>query len=156
MLHLARRRTSGASTAAVIVGISPSTRKATSTLGNKHGNGYKTNLVTSASSSLPEEMEGILANLLGGAELRGGAAKGSSGLLVCVAPEDDPLVSSLSSTSASFKGDDAEADSPLFRFCRFGRGTSSSSSSSTSSLGEVAEGSSSSSSSLSFRSSASS
>ena len=144
VLNLARR-TSSASPAAVVRKINPSTRKAGSKGGNNHSSGYATNLVVSASSSLPKEMEGILANLLGGAELRGCTTKGSSGLLVCVAPEEDSLTSSLSSTLVSFKGDDVEADSPPFRFCRFGRGSSSSSSSSTSSLGEVAEGSSSSS-----------
>ena len=103
MLYLARRRTSSASSAAEVNGINSSTRKAKSTLGNKHDNGYATNLVTSASSSLPMETEGNLANLLGGAELRGGTTKGSSGLLVCVAHGDDSLVSSLSSMAASFK-----------------------------------------------------
>ena len=86
MLYLARR-ISSASWAAVVRKVNPSTRKAKSTLGNKHGNGYATNLVTSASSSLSTETEGILANSIGAAELRGGTTKGSSGLLVCVAPE---------------------------------------------------------------------
>ena len=119
----------------------------------KQGDGCKTNLVTSRSSSLPRETEGILANPVGGAELRGGTTKGSVGSLVCLAPEDDSLAPSTFSTSTCFAGDEAEADSPLFRFRRFGSGSSSSS---KVSLREVAEGISSSSTSSSSGNSASS
>ena len=93
-----------------------------------------THLVASSPSSLPRETDGIRVNPRGGAELTGGAAKGSSQLSWDRTPEEDMPASS-KSTSASFAGDEAVAESPpLRRFFLFRAGSSSSSSSSTPSL----------------------